>query len=56
MIEDYYWYKYIDVEGRGMKWHLMLEEVVRLANRINGNKDGGLRPSGMIYRGYRTIR
>jgi hypothetical protein len=32
--------KYINVEGRGVKWHLMLKGVVCVANRINGSKDG----------------
>jgi hypothetical protein len=43
--------QYINVEGRGMKWHLMLKGVVCVANRVNGNKDGCLQSSGMIYRG-----
>ncbi|KAH8792852.1 hypothetical protein F5882DRAFT_74438 [Hyaloscypha sp. PMI_1271] len=32
--------KYINVEGRRMKWHLMLKGVVCVANRVNGSKDG----------------
>ena len=31
-----------------MKWHLMLEEVVCVANRVNGSTAGGLRSSGMF--------
>jgi len=34
VIRRYKWYKYIDVEGRGMKWHLMLEEVVCVGQRV----------------------
>jgi hypothetical protein len=56
MIGGYNWYKYINVEGRGMKWHLMLKEDVCVANRINGSKAGGLRSSGMLYRGHEVIR
>jgi hypothetical protein len=32
--------KYINVEGRRVKWHLMLKGVVCVANRVNGSKDG----------------
>jgi hypothetical protein len=55
-LEDMSGTKYINVEGRGMKWHLMLKGVVCVANRVNGSKDGCLRFEWDDIQRYGVIR